>query len=102
MQKDIVQEVLNHPKYADYVKRRTRMSTGFFVVALAIYSGFILTLAYWPSLFARPIVEGWAMSIGIVTGVAVVCSAVVMIAIYTYYSNKIFDPLLAEIIKDVE
>ncbi len=41
------------------------------------------------------------MSIGVLTGTLVVCSAVVLIAAYVRISNTVFDPLLAAIIKDV-
>lgn len=102
MQKDIVQQVLNHPKYLELVKRRTRVSMIFFATALIIYSGFILTLAYLPDLFAQPLGEGWTMSVGVLTGVLVVFSAVIMIALYVRFSNKHFDPLLEEIVRDVE
>ena len=42
------------------------------------------------------------MSVGVLTGILVVFSAVIMIALYTYFSNKIFDPLLSAIMRDVE
>lgn len=102
MQDTVVDKVLKHPKYAELVQRRTKVSMSFFVVALVIYSGFILTLAYMPDVFAQPIGEGWTMSVGVLTGVLVVFSAVIMIALYTYFSNKIFDPLLEAIMRDVE
>lgn len=102
MQKDIVQKVLEHPKYAELVKRRTRISMVFFAVALVIYAGFILTLAYMPELFAQPLGESWTMSVGVFTGVLVVFSAVIMIALYVYFSNKVFDPLLEQVMRDVE
>ncbi len=102
MQDTVVDKVLKHPKYAELVQRRTKVSMSFFVVALVIYSGFILTLAYMPDVFAQPIGEGWTMSVGVLTGILVVFSAVIMIALYTYFSNKIFDPLLEAIMRDVE
>lgn len=102
MQDTVVDKVLKHPKYAELVQRRTKISMSFFVVALVIYSGFILTLAYMPDVFAQPIGEGWTMSVGVLTGILVVFSAVIMIALYTYFSNKIFDPLLEAIMRDVE
>ncbi len=102
MQDTVVDKVLKHPKYAELVQRRTKISMSFFVVALVIYSGFILTLAYMPEVFAQPIGEGWTMSVGVLTGILVVFSAVIMIALYTYFSNKIFDPLLEAIMRDVE
>ena len=102
MQDTIVEKVLKHPKYAELVQRRTRVSMAFFAVALAIYSGFIPTLAYMPDVFAQPIGAGWTMSVGVLTGILVVFSAVIMISLYVYFSNKIFDPLLDAIVKDVE
>ena len=102
MQDTSVEKVLKHPEYAELVRRRTRVSMIFFAVALAIYSGFILTLAYLPEVFAQPLGPGWTMSVGVLTGILVVFSAVIMIALYTYFSNKIFDPLLSAIMRDVE
>lgn len=102
MQDTIVEKVLKHPKYAELVQRRTRVSMAFFAVALLIYSGFILTLAYMPEVFAQPLGAGWTMSVGVFAGILVVFSAVIMIALYVYFSNKTFDPLLEEIVRDVE
>ena len=102
MQDTVVEKVLKHPKYAELVQRRTRISMSFFAVALTIYSGFILTLAFMPEVFAQPIGAGWSMSVGVLSGILVVFSAVIMIALYTYVSNKTFDPLLDAIMRDVE
>lgn len=102
MQKDIVAEVLKHPKYQELVRRRTRVSMAFFAVTLIIYSGFILTMAYLPEVFAEPLGPNWTMSVGLFVGLMVVCSAVFLIALYTYFSNKVFDPLLEAIVRDVE
>ena len=92
MQDTIVEKVLKHPKYAELVQRRTRVSMVLFTIALVIYSGFILTLAYMPDVFAQPLGEGWTMSVGVLTGILVIFSAVNMISLYVYLSNKIFDP----------
>lgn len=102
MQKDVVEQVLNHPRYAALVKSRTRVSMIFFGLTLAIYSGFILTMAYLPEVFARPLGPGWTMSVGLLVGLLVACSAVILIALYVYLSNKWFDPLLDEIVRDVQ
>jgi uncharacterized membrane protein (DUF485 family) len=102
VQKDIVAEVLKHPKYQELVRRRTKVSMAFFAVTLIIYSGFILTMAYLPEVFAEPLGANWTMSVGLFVGLMVVCSAVFLIALYTYFSNKVFDPLLEAIVRDVE
>ena len=102
MQKDVVEQVLKHPKYAELVKSRTRISMIFFILTLAIYSGFILTMAYLPEVFAQPLGPNWTMSVGLLVGLLVACSAVILIAAYVYISNKKFDPLLEEIVRDVQ
>lgn len=102
MQKDIVSAVLKHPKYQELVRRRTAVSMVFFAVTLVIYSGFILTMAYMPEVFALPLGANWTMSVGLFVGLMVVCSAVFLIALYTYFSNKVFDPLLDAIVRDVQ
>ena len=98
----IVSEVLKHPKYQELVRRRTKVSMMFFVDTLIIYSGFILTMAYLPEVFAQPLGEGWTMSVGLLVGLLVVCSAVIMIALYVWFSNKVFDPLLDAVLRDVK
>lgn len=102
MKNDVVEQVLKHPKYMELVKKRTRVSMIFFGLTLAIYSGFILTMAYLPDVFARPLGGGWTMSVGLLVGLMVACSAVILIAAYVYISNKKFDPLLADIMRDVQ
>ena len=99
---DVVEQVLKHPKYVELVRKRTKVSMLFFGLTLVIYSSFILTMAYLPEVFAEPLGPNWTMSVGLVVGLLVACSAVAMIAVYVYLSNKVFDPLLAEIVRDVQ
>ncbi len=102
MQKDVVEQVLKHPKYAALVKGRTRISLIFFSLTLAIYAGFILTMAFMPEVFAQPLGPNWTMSVGLFVGLLVVCSAIILIALYVYVCNKWFDPLLDAIVRDVQ
>ncbi|SOE50787.1 Putative membrane protein, clustering with ActP [plant metagenome] len=94
---DTVEAVLRNPKYHELVRRRTRTSLGFFAVTLVVYAGFLLTLAFDPTLFARPIAEGYTISVGVLSAFLVAVSAVVLIALYVYISNKVFDPLVAAV-----
>ncbi|MCX5589911.1 DUF485 domain-containing protein [Alcaligenes endophyticus] len=98
---DVVSAVMQHPAYQELLRRRNRLSLLFFVIAICIYAGFILTLAFDPVLFGQPLGD-LTMSIGIFCATLVVFSAVIMIAIYVWISNKVFDPLLAQIIKDIK
>lgn len=98
---EVVQRVLMHPKYQELVRKRNRTSLFFFLLTLIIYSGFILTLAFDPELFAQPLTSGMTMSVGVFTATLVAISAVVLIVLYVYISNKVFDPLLEEVIREV-
>jgi len=82
------------------LKAVNAVSMAFFALTIVIYAGFILTLAYDPSLMGQS-VGNMTMSIGIFSGVLICVSAVVLIALYVYISNKVFDPLLEAVLKDV-
>jgi len=98
---EVVRRVVEHPKYQDLVRKRTRVSLAFFAVMVVVYAGFIITLAYLPDVFSRPIGPGFTMSVGVLSATLVAVSAVVMIAAYVHYSNKYFDPLIEAILRDV-
>lgn len=101
MTNDVVERVLAHPKFHELHRRRGRASLFFFTLMLVVYAGFILTLAYWPDVFARPIGPGYTMSVGVLSAVLVAISAVLMIAAYVHLSNKHYDPLIEAIVRDV-
>ncbi len=99
--RDLVAEVIRNPKYQELLQRRNRISLTFFVITLIIYAGFILTLAFDPELFGRPI-GNMTISIGVFTATLVLVSASILVALYVYLSNKIFDPLLKDIIQEIQ
>lgn len=101
MTNDVVERVLAHPKYQELHRRRGRASLFFFGLMLVVYAGFILTLAYWPDVFAQPLGPGFTMSVGVFTAVLVCISAVLMIAAFVHLSNKHYDPLIDAIVRDV-
>ncbi len=98
---EVVRRVVEHPKYQELVHKRTRVSLAFFAVMIVVYAGFIVTLAYLPEVFSRPIGPGFTMSVGVLSATIVAVSAVIMIAAYVRYSNKYFDPLIEAIVRDV-
>lgn len=102
MTSDMLARVLAHPGYQELTRRRGRASLGFFLLMLVVYAGFILTLAFWPEVFARPIGDGFTMSVGVLSASVVAVSAVVMISAFVHLSNKHYDPLIEAIVRDVE
>lgn len=99
--RDVIAEVTRNPKYQELLQRRNRISFLFFAVTIIIYAGFILTLAFDPTLFGQPVGD-LTMSIGVLTAILVLLSAIVLVSVYVYISNKVFDPLLNEIIEELK
>lgn len=50
----------------------------------------------------KPVASGMTTSIGIALGLLVLISASVMIMIYTIICNRAIDPMLEELLKEVE
>lgn len=98
--RDLVAEVIRNPKYQELLKRRSRISMIFFAITFIIYSGFIFTLAFDPELFGRPL-GNMTMSIGVFTATLVLISASILVSLYVYISNKVFDPLLDSVIEEI-
>ena len=99
--RDLIAEVTRNPKYQELLRRRNRISLTFFAITIVIYAGFILTLAFDPELFGRPVGD-LTMSIGVLTATIVLVSASVLVSAYVYISNKVFDPLLKDIIEELK
>lgn len=97
----VVASVLRHPRYQELLARRGRTSLAFFTITWIIYAGYILTLAFLPDVMGQP-VGNLTLSYGVLGAVLVCISAVVLISLYVYISNKVFDPMLAAILKDVQ
>jgi uncharacterized membrane protein (DUF485 family) len=58
-------------------------------------------VAFAPKLFPRPIYEGAAIAISIPLGVGVIISAIVLLGIYIWRANRVFDPLTRQIEDDL-
>jgi len=93
--------VAAHASYPELLRRRRRVSFVFFALTWIIYAGYILTVAFNPGLMSQS-VGVMTMSWGVLAGVMVCISAVVLICWYVYLSNKVFDPILATILKDAQ
>jgi len=96
----VVTAVTQHPAYQELLRRRNRMSLIFFGLTVIVYAGFILTLAFDPELFSRS-VGTMTMTIGVLSAIVVLLSAVVLVSTFVYISNKVYDPLLKQIMRDV-
>jgi uncharacterized membrane protein (DUF485 family) len=55
---------------------------------LGIYFAFILTIAFAPHLFTRPLAEGMATTVGFPVGTAIIVACMIVAGIYTAVKNR--------------
>jgi uncharacterized membrane protein (DUF485 family) len=102
MQQEITARIRNNPKFAELVRKRTKLGWQLSILMLIIYYAFILVVAFAPSVFGTPIMEGSVISAGIPVGIAIIIAAFVLTGIYVRRANGEFDELNRQIIEETK
>ncbi|QGU32157.1 DUF485 domain-containing protein [Thermochromatium tepidum] len=102
MQPHSVDAIKSHPRYQELVCSRKCFAWNLTILMLVIYYGFILIIAFAPSLLGIPIAEGAVTTVGIPIGVAIIVSAFVLTGIYVARANNRFDALTKAIREDLQ
>ena len=97
MRQDMVESIKNDPNFKQLTHKRSRFAWILTIVMLAIYFGFVLTVAFDPSFLGTPLFAGSVTTIGIPVGVGVILSAFILTGIYVQRANGEFDELTAKI-----
>ncbi len=100
MQKASIDAIKAHPKYQELVRSRRRFSLTLTALILIIYFGFILTIAFAPSLLATPVSAGAVTTLGMPVGILIIVSAFILTGVYVYRANGRFDALTSAIQED--
>ena len=93
MRQDMVDRVKNDPDFLKLVSVRSRFAWTLTMIMLVIYFGFVLTIAFDPSILGTPLSEGSVTTVGIPVGIAVIVSAFLLTGIYVRRANSEFDEL---------
>ena len=100
MTEDLVTRIQENPKFQDLVQRRARFAWQLSAVMLALYFGFILIVAFVPTVLGIPIAPGAVTTIGIPIGILLIITAFVLTGIYVRRSNAVFDLEMNKILED--
>ena len=95
----LLRRVAASPDYRRLVRERSRFAWALTGVMLAIYFGFILLVAFGRELLARP-VGGGTTTLGILIGIGVILSGILLTAIYVQRANRRFDALTRAILDE--
>jgi uncharacterized membrane protein (DUF485 family) len=99
MDPERLSRVSNDPRFRELVARRSKFAWTLTWAMLAIYYGFILVIAFAPSVLGTPIAPGAVTTIGIPIGVLIILAAFVLTAIYVRRANAEFDALNQQIVE---
>lgn len=97
MKQEMVDRIKNDPDFLQLTRVRSKFAWTLTIVMLVIYFGFVLVIAFDPSLLGTPLSEGSVTTVGIPVGVGVILSAFILTGIYVRRANGEFDELTAKI-----
>lgn len=87
----LIEKVSRDPEFHALERRRRRLAWSLAAATVAIYFGFILTVAFAPGLLATPLSAGATTTLGIPLGVGVILAAFVLTGLYVHRANTDFD-----------
>lgn len=94
----LIQRVKSDPQFHELVRRRGRLAWALTALMMAIYFGFVLTVAFHKELLAQPLFGG-VMTVGIPLGIGVILAAFVLTGLYVARANTTYDNMTKEIIE---
>ena len=86
------------PEYKELLRQRRILAWPLCLTVLFAYYCFVLAVAYFPEVLARPIGDG-ITSIGIVAGLGLILLTFAVTAVFVWRTNATSEVLLAEIRK---
>ena len=100
MEDDVVQRILDNPKYQELKAKRSSFGWWLTLSMMVVYYGFIMLVAFNKEFLSQKLGAG-VMTVGIPIGFGVIVFTIVITAIYVKRANSEFDDLTAAITKAV-
>ena len=99
-QTTIQQRIRQNPKFSELVARRTRFALVLSLLVLIPYYGFMMVVAFNPTVLATKIGAGWTLSIGYPIVAFIIIGAWILTGVYIRRANGEFDQMNQEILKE--
>lgn len=100
MSSAVYERVRQNPKFQEFVARRSRFALLLSALVLVSYYGFMMVVAFAPTLLNSPLGEGWTTSIGWPIGAALIVGSWLLTGWYIHRANGEFDALNDEVIRE--
>lgn len=96
----LYQRIDEDPRFHALARERGRLGWTLAALVLVAYYGFILCIAWQPSLLAATLGDGTTITVGLAWGLGVMFLAIGLTGVYVYRANSVFDGLNADILRD--
>lgn len=91
-----VDRICRDPDFIELTRSRKSFGWTLTIVMLLIYYGFITLVAYQKPLIAQPLFG--SVTVGLVLGIGVILSAIILTGVYVLRANSTYDPLSRRIV----
>jgi len=93
-------ELIHSPPFKSLVARRWLVSGVLLGVLFLLYYGFLLLIAYQKNLISTPV---WGKTpLGIPLGAAVIVLSWLLTALYVFWANKAYDPVVQQFLVNLK
>jgi uncharacterized membrane protein (DUF485 family) len=99
MSRAVYERIGSNPKFQELSARRRRLAITLSAIVLVTYYGFMMMVAFTPSVLARPLVSGSITSVGVPVGAGLVVLYWILTGIYVRRANSEFDVLNDQIVR---
>ena len=100
MSSAMYERMRSNPKFQHLVTTRGRFAWTLAITVLAIFYGFVMLVAFRPTLLGQPVREGSALTVGVAFGLFMFAFFWLLTAAYVRRANGEFDALTEEIVKE--
>lgn len=100
MSNTVYERVRANPKFQEIKARRSRFAWSLAAVVLAGYYGFMMIVAFAPSLIAVKVAPGWTLSIGYPIVAFIIVGAWLLTGLYIRRANGEFEEITRQIVKE--
>lgn len=100
MNSAMYERMRGNPKFRQLVATRGRYAWTLAGVVLAMFYGYVMTVAFNPAVLARPVAAGAALTVGVAAELFMFISFWLLTALYVRRANSEFDALAKEVINE--
>jgi uncharacterized membrane protein (DUF485 family) len=94
-----VRDIIESEKFKNLVKKRLNFSITLTIIILAVYFGFILSIAFYKEFLSIKI--GEHLTLGLPIGIGIIIFAWLLTGVYTRWANKDYDKAVRELRNEV-